>query len=45
MSSFSECQRRNSDGKEVNKGHGFNYTLLNLYPDDYLDEYVASLQE
>ena len=34
-----------SHGEEVNKDLGFEYALPNLYPDDYLDEYIASLQE
>ena len=35
-------KEKNSHGEEVNKDLGFEYSLPNLYPDDYLDEYIAS---
>ena len=38
-------KEKNSHGEEVNKDLGFEYALLNLFPDDYLDEYIASLRE
>ena len=38
-------KEKNSCGEQVNKDVGFEYALPNLYPDDYLDEYIASLRE